>query len=97
MQGLPHTQTTRGRKIAPLVPEYAQVKTVRTTSQDEPLLSDKRTLLEPFAGVPAGSNVLKQKGGNAGDEDQFVIRVFGIYRTMQDPQQIAPQNYEVAS
>ena len=77
----------RGRKIAPLVPEYAQVKTVRTLSQDEPLLSDKRTLLEPFAGVPAGSKLLrcaKAKRGNAGDEDQFVIRVFGIYRTMQD-------------
>ena len=66
----------RGRKIAPLVPEYAQVKTVRTLSQDEPLLSDKRTLLD--------LRCAKAKRGNAGDEDQFVIRVFGIYRTMQD-------------
>ena len=49
----------RGRKIAPLVPEYVQVKTVRTLLQDEPLLSDKWTLLEPFAGVPAGSKLLR--------------------------------------
>ena len=66
----------RGRKIAPLVPEYAQAKTVQPLSQDEPLLSDKRTLPEPFAGVPAGSKLLrcaKAKRGNAGNEDQFVI------------------------
>ena len=77
----------RGRKIAALVPEYAQVQTVRTPVHDEPLLSDKRILLEAFAGVPAGSKLLrfaKAKRGNAGDDTQFVIRVFGIYRTMQD-------------
>ena len=77
----------RGRKIAALVPEYAQVQTVRTPVHDEPLLSDKRILLEVFAGVPAGSKLLrfaKAKRGNAGDDTQFVIRVFGIYRTMQD-------------
>ena len=77
----------RGRKIPPLLPEYLQVLTVRTPVHEEPLLSDKRTLLEPFAGVPAGSKLLrfaKAKRGNAGDDTQFVIRVFGIYRTMHD-------------
>ena len=79
-----HTQP-RGRKIAALVPEYAQVQTVRTPVHDEPLLSDKRILLEAFAGVPAGSKLLrfaKAKRGNAGDDTHFVIRVFGIYRTL---------------
>jgi len=75
----------RDRKIATLVPEYAQVQTVRIPVHDEPLLSDKRILLEAFAGVPAGSKLLrfaKAKRGNAGDDTHFVIRVFGIYRTL---------------
>ena len=48
----------QGRKIASLVPEYAQGKTVRTTSQDEPRLSH----LQAFHRVANFYEVLKQKG-----------------------------------
>ena len=77
----------RGRQIASLVSEYACVKTVRTAVQEEPLLTEKQTLLEVFHNIPAGSKLLrtaKAKRGSSEDDHHFVIRVFGIYRTMQE-------------
>ena len=75
----------RGRKLQPIIADYAEVKTVRTPTCDEPMLSDKKVLLQAFHGVPSGSKLLrvaKAKRGQSGDDDCYVIRVFGIYRSM---------------
>ena len=77
----------RGRKLQPIIAEYAEVKTVRTLACDEPQLSDKRVLLQQFHGIPGGSKLLrtaKAKRGHSGDDDCHVIRIFGIYRSMLD-------------
>ena len=56
----------RGRKLPPIVAEYAKVITVRTPRDDEPHLTDKRTLLSPYHGlyllVANFCGVLKWKG-----------------------------------
>ena len=74
----------RGRKLPPLLSEFDTVKTVRSSFDDEPALSDKRTLTQPYHGIPVGSKLLrwaKAKRGQAG-EDNAVIRIFGIYRSI---------------
>ena len=77
----------RGRKLPPIISEYGEVKTVRSISGDDPLLTDKRTLLEAFHGVPPGSKLLREakaKRGQTGQDDSYIIRVFGIYRSMME-------------
>jgi len=66
----------RGRKLPPLLSEFYTVKMVRSSFDDGPALSDKRTLLQSHHGIPAGSKLLrwaKAKRGQAG-EDNAVIR-----------------------
>ena len=62
----------RGRKLPPLLSEFDNVKTVRSLSADEPALSDKRTLTQPYHGIPVGSKLLrwaKAKRGQAGEDN----------------------------
>ena len=77
----------RGRKLPSLVSEFHAVRTVRTLLTDEPTLSDKRTLLVVFHGIPEGSKLLRcaeAKSGERDSEEKYVLRVFGIYRTMDE-------------
>eukprot|EP00435_Cladocopium_sp_Y103_P013398 s4340_g3.t1 len=82
----------RGRKLPPLVAEFDSVRTVRTLTTDEPQLSDKRTLVAPYHGIPPGSKLLRvaiAKRGQSGDDEIQMLRIFGIYRSMSSFADIA--------
>ena len=75
----------RGRRLAPLVPEFYYVKTVRVLLSDQPSLDHKGCLLHDFHGFPVGSKqlrVAKAKRGESGSSTMMQLRVFGVYRCM---------------
>lgn len=75
----------RGRRLAPLVPEFHYVKTVRVLLSDQPSLDHKGCLLHEFHDIPVGSKqlrVAKAKRGESGSSTMMQLRVFGVYRCM---------------
>ena len=75
----------RGRRLAPLVPEFHYVKTVRVLLSDQPSLDHKGCLLREFHDIPVGSKqlrVAKAKRGESGSSTMMQLRVFGVYRCM---------------
>ena len=57
----------RGRKIPPLVSEFAETKIIRCRNSDLPALDDKNRLTADFYGVPAGSKLLRKAPVDKGE------------------------------
>ena len=82
----------RGRKLPPLITEFATTRTIRSADLDEPILDEKQHLVHQYHGVPSGSKLLrtaKGKRGEPGNDDSLTLRVFGIYCGMLDFFEIA--------
>ena len=84
----------RGRRIPPIVAEFQETKTIRSTVNDEPVLDDKHCLVKSFHSIPVGSKLLRTaqvKGGETTrDNNKFLtLRVFGIYRSAFDFLEVA--------
>ena len=67
----------RGRRIAPIVSEFAYTQT--KTSASKPVLDDKKCLVRPFYDIPAGSKLLRTAPVKKGNSQQS-LWVFGVYR-----------------